>query len=201
MNCSKARRWFGAYWDDEITQAEREMLEAHFAACDKCRAAYEGLARTIEGLASLPRYDAAPDFVERTLARARRATPVADHLRLPSPVWAPVAVAALLLIVAATLLAPWVGRSGRPMAVRPAVPQEATLIARAHAQPPAVASPTRLRGPSQALTQEQVAALVDSLIDHSEDVDFVLDPVQVGRERTAGRRMQPVQGRQAVITF
>ena len=30
MKCSKARRWFGAYWDDEITQAERELLEAHF---------------------------------------------------------------------------------------------------------------------------------------------------------------------------
>ena len=54
---------------------------------------------------------------------------------------------------------------------------------------------------SPALTQNQVAALVDSLIDHTEDVDFVLDPVHVSRERTAGRRLQPVQGQHAVITF
>ena len=29
MKCGQARRLFGAYWDDEITQAEREWLEAH----------------------------------------------------------------------------------------------------------------------------------------------------------------------------
>jgi hypothetical protein len=49
--------------------------------------------------------------------------------------------------------------------------------------------------------QAEVAALVDSLIDHGEDVDFVLDPVRVGHERTASRRLEPAQGRQAVITF
>ena len=27
MNCDDARRLFGAYWDDELTLAEREWLE------------------------------------------------------------------------------------------------------------------------------------------------------------------------------
>ena len=39
MNCGGARRLFGAYWDDEITLAERDWLESHFSACAACRAA------------------------------------------------------------------------------------------------------------------------------------------------------------------
>ena len=63
-HCSKARRWFGAYWDDEITQAEREWLEAHFAACTKCRGDYDRFAQTLESVASLTRIEAAPGFRE-----------------------------------------------------------------------------------------------------------------------------------------
>jgi len=199
MNCSKARRWFGAYWDDEITQAEREWLEAHFTACGKCRADYEQFARSLEAVASLPRHEAAPDFVERTLARARRAAPAADSVRMPRPAWAPVAVAASLLLVVALLFAPWAGRSGHSTAARPVVPQEARLVG--SVQPAPVIPATGVRTQATLPSQNQVAALVDSLIDHAEDVDFVLDPVRVSRERTAGRQLQPVQGHQAVITF
>ena len=39
MNCGDARRLFGAYWDDEITLAERDWLESHFASCAACRGA------------------------------------------------------------------------------------------------------------------------------------------------------------------
>ena len=47
------------------------------------------------------------------------------------------------------------------------------------------------------------AAISDSLFDHSEDVDFVLDPVTLhrGRAHTASRLPRNVQGEQAVITF
>jgi len=206
MNCYKARRWFGAYWDDEITQAEREWVEVHFSACPKCRTEYEAFARTLEGLAALPRHDGAADFVERTVARARRATPVPDVLPDPRPAWSPVAVAASLLVVAVALLAPRLGpvspdrleRAGR------VVPHEARLVtgAQVGTSAPAATGPTAGISPNaRPASQEQVAALVDSLIDHSEDVDFVLDPVRVGHERTAGRRLQPAQGHQAVITF
>jgi anti-sigma factor RsiW len=201
MSCSKARRWFGAYWDDEITQAEREWLEAHFAACARCRTEYEAFARTLESLESLPRHEAAPDFVERALARARRAAPESDRIRMPRPTWAPVAAAAVVLVVAATLIAPWAGRGGRSTAVRRIVPEEARLLATAQPQPSVVPQTPGAAVHAPAPSQGEVAALVDSLIDHAQDVDFVLDPVRVSRDRTAGRRLQPVQGQQAVITF
>ena len=56
-HCNQARKMFGAYWDDETTQAEREWLETHFTACAKCRAEYDHLARTLEMAGSLPRID------------------------------------------------------------------------------------------------------------------------------------------------
>jgi anti-sigma factor RsiW len=202
MNCHKARRWFGAYWDDEITQAERECLESHFNACPRCHAEYEALARTLESVAALPRHEAEPDFVERTLARARRAAPAADRLREPRPAWAPLAVAASLAIAAVVALVPRFGVQGPGVANRAAHPQEARLIARVVPGQPATATPApSVLGHARPASQEEVAALVDSLIDHTEDVDFVLDPVHVSRERTAGRRVAPVQGQQAVITF
>ena len=47
IHCGGARRLFGVYWDDEITLAERDWLEAHFSACTACRGEYEQFARTI----------------------------------------------------------------------------------------------------------------------------------------------------------
>jgi len=203
-HCSKARRWFGAFWDDEITQAEREWLEAHFAGCDDCRAEYERFAHTLESVAALPRHEAAPDFVEQVLARARRATPMADAIERPRPIWVPLAAAASLLLVVASLLAPWANREGSSTATRNASLREAELVV--HQQPLGAGQASRAPAaaalsPNAAPSQEQVAALVDSLIDHSADVDFVLDPVRVSRERTAGRLVGPAHGQRAVITF
>ena len=202
MNCYKARRWFGAYWDDEVTQAEREWLEAHFGGCPKCRGEYETFARTLESVASLPRHEAEPEFVERTVARARRAAPAADRVRESRPAWAPLAVAASLAIAAVVALLPRFGSQVPGIATHTVQPQEARLVAHIVPGQPETAAPAPSGlGRARPVSQEQVAALVDSLIDHTEDVDFVLDPVHVSRERTAGRRLQPVRGQQAVITF
>lgn len=204
MKCHKARRWFSAYWDDEITQAERECLEAHFAGCERCRGEYEALARTLESVTTLPRAEASPDFVERTLARARRATPVADRFAAPRPLWVPVAAAASLILVAVSLLSPWAGHEAPILANRRAVPQEARVVppfTPVQAAPSAGTLASGANSTPRVVSQDQMAALVDSLIDHSADVDFVIDPVRVSRERTAGRRVEPVQGQQAVISF
>ena len=83
MKCAQARRLYGAYWDDETTQAEREWLESHFSACARCRKEYEEFSRALEWAGSLARIEPAPDFLERTLTRARRAVPTAD--RIPDP--------------------------------------------------------------------------------------------------------------------
>ena len=53
--CDQARRLFGAFWDDEVTQAEREWLDTHFTACPGCRTEYDQFARTVETIGSLPR--------------------------------------------------------------------------------------------------------------------------------------------------
>jgi len=52
-------------------------------------------------------------------------------------------------------------------------------------------------------TSEAVAAIPDSLFDHSEDVELVLDPVKLRRERGRGYTPVPtsVRGEQASITF
>src|SRR5262249_57027980 len=73
MSCKRARNLFGRYWDDEVTQAEREWLESHFTGCVTCRAEYDSLAPAPELVGSAPPRQAPGAFVERTVARRRRA--------------------------------------------------------------------------------------------------------------------------------
>ena len=50
----------------------------------------------------------------------------------------------------------------------------------------------------------RAAGVTDSLFDHSEDVEFILDPVTLrkGRAHTVVRvQPEPARGEQAVITF
>ena len=99
--CKQARRLFGAYWDDEATQAEREWLEAHLNSCAACRSEYDSLASALECVGSLPRQEAAPDLLERILARTRHSVPAPDRVFAPRPRWVPATAAAVLLIAAA----------------------------------------------------------------------------------------------------
>jgi len=194
--CDQARRLFGAYWDDEVTQAEREWLEAHFTACPACRREYELLARTLEVVGSLPRAELAQDLPERALAAARRAAAVPDRIAVApaTPRWVPVtAVAALLLITFAMVLptiAPRIGSRGGDL--RASLPSgdvpEPRLVASADAGRPAA---------------PPAVTLADSLFDHSEDVEFILDPVVLhrGRAQSASRLPEGVQGERTVISF
>ena len=99
--CDQARRLFGAYWDDEVTQAEREWLESHLAGCPGCRQQYEQFARTLETVGSLPRTDTAADLPERALVAARRAVAVPDRIAVAParPMWIQVTATAALLLV------------------------------------------------------------------------------------------------------
>jgi anti-sigma factor RsiW len=200
MNCSQSRSLFGAYWDDELTQAEREWLEAHFAACDACRGEYERFARTLELVGGLPRIEAAPDLPERVLSRVRRATPVRDRLPVGAPAWIPVTATVALAAIAVTVVlqfaAPLIARrmSGPPP---PAVALREPVRVRAASTPVPVTAP--------GVASLRVAgAIPDSLFDHSEDVEFVLDPVTVRKGRAhPASRLAPhtAQSDQAVITF
>ncbi|HEV2106088.1 MAG TPA: zf-HC2 domain-containing protein [Candidatus Eisenbacteria bacterium] len=192
-SCVQARRLFHPYWDDEITQAEREWLEGHFAGCGRCRAEYETLARTLESVATLPRHEASPELVERVLAAARRASPAPDRIAVAAapPRWMPVAAAATVLLLLAGTLAAWFAAPGRPpgMVAR----REAPIV-----EPRLVAAAPRAGAPAPHATLSP-----DSLFDHSEDVELVLDPVTLsrGRAQATPRTAARVQGEQAVISF
>lgn len=204
MRCRQAKRLFGSYWDDEITQAEREWLEAHFAACSTCRSDYEAYARSLEALGSLPRVEPAPDLAERALARARRASTAADVLPSPGVQWAPIAAAAGVLVLLGALMSPWIGPGSRlldsgRMADSGAPGAGVQTPSDGLVAPVAVAVPTPQGAPGPG---EPLAAMSDSLFDHSEDVEFILDPVTVRRGQPSMSRPQfQVQGEPAVISF
>ena len=203
MNCKQARKLFGAYWDDELTQAEREWLETHFGSCTACRTAYEELGRSLELVGSLPRVEVAPDFAERVLARTRRATTEPDRLTGTSPRWIPITAAAALVAVIGATVVQWVGPNLVP--TRPG----ATLTTPSIPQPVLVATEARQdgRAPDASLAPRLatgVSEVPDSLFDHGEDIEFILDPVTLkkGRALTVVRSPQePPQAQQAVITF
>ncbi len=191
--CGRARDLFGPYWDDEVTRAEREWLEAHFQACPDCRAGYEQFARTLEAMATLPRAEAAPDLAARALAAARRAAPAPDVIFVrETPRWVPVTAAAVALVLVAASIAPYLAgmRFGAPLAGRVAAVPEARLV------------PARVSG-AEPVSGTIATAVMDSLFDHSEDVDFVLDPVNPREGRAAAGMRLPggVQAEQTVITF
>lgn len=201
-HCSKVRDLFGPYWDDETTRAERELVDAHFATCAACRGEYEALARTLTVLGALPRAEAAPDLAARSLAAARRAPAVRDVVFVrPAPGWAPMAAAAALVLVAGVFAAPWVMRSqpGSPFAGFTASVPEPRLVA------VAVPSGSAERGAPRtpAVSAPSAVSISDTLFDHSEDVDFVLDPVTLrrGHAHTVSRLSHGIQAGQAVITF
>jgi len=201
--CARARDLFGPYWDDEVTQAEREWLEAHFATCSACRESYEQLARTLGAVASLPRAEVPPEFAERTLAVARRAATPRDVVFVhDTPAWVPLAAAAGALLVLA-LLAPRFQRPAHgPSAGASAPVAEPRFVAVGVTSNGSAGSPGALAGAAPA-ARPTAAQLADSLFRKSEDVDFILDPVTLhrGRARTLVNGSQQVQGGSTVITF
>jgi anti-sigma factor RsiW len=199
MKCNHARKLFAAFWDDETTQAEREWLESHFSTCAKCRGEYEAYARTLELLGSLPRIEAAPDLAERALARARRAETAPDRLPVGRPLWVPVAAGAAAMAVIGLILSGPLGalRQGSMIAghARPAIHQPVLVPL---PEPVAVQSPAGNAAAKHLRSGNH--ALPDSLFDHSEDIEFVLDPVTLHRGRASVNR-GTTQGERAVITF
>jgi len=208
MSCERARHLFDAYWDDELTQAEREWLEAHFASCTPCHGAYEALARTLELVGGLPRFEVTSGFAERTLARARRAGAEPDRVSARAPRWIPVtaaAAAALLAVLGATVLQ-W---GGMP---RPGGRSPGSVVSETIRQPvlvgpaPVARSADAARGTSSTagMGDGAVAVVPDSIFDHSEDVEFILDPFTLRKGRAHTRISSPQdapRGQQATITF
>ena len=231
-SCERAQSLYGPAWDDELSVTEREGLELHFTACPSCRRDYDEFARTLELVQGLPRPQVAGDFATRVLAEARRREAEGGLRRVSAFAGGffarPAALAiAVALIVAvgvsgALFLRPTPGplkTSAPQVAEAPSVlprtatagdpdvpissgpvasaPQEAAL-----ASAPSHAATTVARTAAPA-SGDAMAAIPDSLFDHSEDVELVLDPVKLRRERGRGYTPVPtsVRGEQASITF
>lgn len=201
MNCRESRRLFGAYWDDELTQAEREWLEAHFTSCTSCRREYDELSRTLEVVGALPRIEVAPGFAERVLARARRKAPAQDRVPISTSRWIPLtAVAALVAVLGGTALQ-WIG-PGMLRRTAPAVPERTALV-----EPVRIVVDDRSASGDPTLlvdAEPAMGEIPDSLFDRSEDVEFILDAVTLrkGRAQTVTPTgPEPPRGSTAVITF
>ena len=111
------------------------------------------------------------------------------------PRWIPVTAAAALLLIAVATLQPLLATHGTrtpgQIAHRDKPVAEPRLVAVA-ALPGQVSAPARTG-----------VTLADSLFDHSEDMEFILDPVVLhrGRAQTASHLPSGVQGEQTVISF
>jgi anti-sigma factor RsiW len=199
--CDQGRRLFGAYWDDEVTQAEREWLESHLAGCPACRQQYEQFARTLEAVASIPRTETASDLPERSLAAARRAAAVPDRIAAApaQPRWVPVTAAAALMLVGLTAVLQTFAPVLTSRGSHPAGPLAQSD--KPVAEPRFVA--TNVSPPRRDMPAHANPALADSLFDHSEDVEFILDPVVLhrGRAQAASHLPAGAQGERTVISF
>jgi anti-sigma factor RsiW len=191
MICNRVRHLFGACWDDELTQAERDGLEGHLASCLTCRTEYDEFSRALELTAALPRIEASADFMDRVLVRSRRATTAPDIVREAGLRWMPVAVAAgAVLVVAAMLVGSnlqWKAPASAPMAevLKVNGPREPRLVASEPSAQPGK------RG------QEARRGNAENLFDPDKNIEFVLDPAEV----SGGRVKRDPEGQRPIITF
>lgn len=201
MSCKRARNLFSRFWDDEVTQAEREWLESHFSGCAACRTEYDSLARTLELVGSIPREESPADFVERAVGRARRAATLPDRVPGVSHRWIPITAAAALLAVLGGTAIQFAGMSTAPEQ-RP-IPQTAAIQQPTWVGP----APGTTVSPRAASDDSQLAGATstvpDSIFNHGDDVEFILDPVTLrkGRAHTTIRGNDTPRGQQATITF
>lgn len=230
--CERAQSLFGPAWDDELSVAERESLELHFTGCPPCRRDYDELARTLELVQGLPRPQVSGDFAARVLVEAQRreadggrgfavsrglmARPM--RLAIAAALFVAAGVSGILIAqkpagdatkVAQTIVAKAPVVAPGALAGDPDVPVStvaedapSTVVSADPGSPAASSKPTLARR-APARSAEALTTVPDSIFDHTADVEFVLDPVRLRRERGRGYTPVPtsVRGEQASITF
>ena len=148
------------------------------------------------------------------LAHTRHAAPAPDRVRVPrSPLVSrrvPLAAAAVLLLVGAMLLPRLLPRpdlASTGVAERASAPEHAVAVTPPGPETPGGSATTSSRvrraEPTPAAARAMAAAVTDSLFDHAEDVEFVLDPVLLrrGRAHKSASMAEGLQTDQAVISF
>ncbi len=191
MICDRARSLFGACWDDELTQAERDGLEGHLATCPRCRTEYDHFSRSLELTAALPRIEASADFLDRVLVRSRRATTAPDIVREAGSRWAPVAVAAAVAVFVVAAMFVVSNLQWRA----PASSQAPRMVGIEGPREPRFA-PTPDAKPGER-HPEVGRGSPDGLFDPDKNVEFVLGSAAVD----GGRVKRDPEGQQPIITF
>jgi len=213
MNCTRARRLFGALLGRRVDAGPSGVPRgAFFTSCPRCRTEYDQFSRTLEVAGALPRLEAGADFAERALARARRSTPAPDGLTRAPARWVPATAlaTAAALIVTGVLLVPRLitgpSGGGPPVAVSPQASAPGHLAVagwRRTGRAPRPGFPCPSSAARRAPRWRRASPTASSI--NSEDVEFILEPVAVRQSRrdspaddaAAARRA----GEQAVITF
>lgn len=73
LTCAEAAELASAYLDDELTDQQRDLLEAHLFTCPECYARHRRTLSVVESLRMLPRAAAPAELQERILAAVERA--------------------------------------------------------------------------------------------------------------------------------
>ncbi|HPW55871.1 MAG: zf-HC2 domain-containing protein [Thermoanaerobaculaceae bacterium] len=112
--CDEARRWADDWLDGQLSDALREGIEAHLAACPACRAHADGVRSLLAAASALPREvqperDLWPAIAARVASPARRTRRDLGSARR----WGAVAAAAVLLVGLTAII---VARRARPEA-------------------------------------------------------------------------------------
>ncbi len=116
MNCARMEGRLIAYVDGRASQAEREEVEAHLAACEDCRTRSEEFGRLWGVLGDLPAFAPSPVFDARVRARlAAEPRPRLWSWLMPQPRLA-------FAVTALAVLASWVS-------VQPPAPVEVQTAA------------------------------------------------------------------------
>jgi len=65
MTCERIEELLSAFLEGELSQAEKALVEAHFAGCPNCAALLAGLSRTQKALTDFPELEVSPDLQAR----------------------------------------------------------------------------------------------------------------------------------------
>ncbi len=191
IRCNDAHDDFSAYWEGELPAARREKLEAHWKACEACRAEYESFAGALRALRALPRLDAPESFASRVLVRVRQI----ENARAASgwapgrlfdwrawradwgfrPAWAAAAAAVLVVVVGVAVLnrgelpTPRTDSSGQEVALEtpPATPSDLSREAAPGPSPSAPETRGQPTEPDLAVAQLPEAAPLAKTAGHA----------------------------------
>ena len=71
MECSEVQEKFSAYVEDIIPPEEKQLVDEHLKACDRCSESLADLKKTLEYVGNLREVEPPPWLVQKIMARVR----------------------------------------------------------------------------------------------------------------------------------